>query len=74
MLAVFNLYFNPLYSTPKQPVYCSMFLKFSSTGELLGITSLCKLASISKIKEMCVGTFIKTKHALDMSFTAIDSR
>lgn len=57
-----------------KPVYCSMFLKFSSSGELLGITSLCKLASISKIKEMCVGTFIKTKHALDMSFTVIDSR
>ena len=63
---------------PLQPIYCSAFLKFSSKkikeGEFLGIVVLCKLASVMKIRELCVGAFFKTKHALDLSYTAVDTR
>ena len=34
----------------------------------------CKLATVSKIKEMVVGTFFKTKHSLDLSYTNVDTR
>ena len=35
---------------------------------------LCKLASVMKVKELCVGAFFKTKHSLDLSYTAVDTR
>ena len=61
-----------------QPIYCSCFLKFARSGpnmgQFTGIVALCKLASIPRLKEMVVGTFFKTKHALDLSYTAIDTR
>ena len=43
-------------------------------GQFTGIVALCKLASIPRLKEMVVGTFFKTKHALDLGYTAIDTR
>jgi len=43
-------------------------------GQFLGIVALCKLASLPKIREMCVGTSFKTKHALDLGYIGIDTR
>ena len=43
-------------------------------GEFLGMVMLCKLASAMKVKELCVGAYFKTKHSLDLSYTAIDTR
>ena len=40
----------------------------------VGVVALCKLASVSKIREMCVGAFFKTKHSLDLGYTGIDTR
>ena len=38
------------------------------------MVAFCKLATLSKIKEMVVGTFFKTKHSLDLSYTSVDTR
>ena len=61
-----------------QPIYCSCFLKFGKSGghkgQFLGMVAFCKLATLSKIKEMVVGTFFKTKHSLDLSYTSVDTR
>ncbi|XP_019850799.1 PREDICTED: single-minded homolog 2-like [Amphimedon queenslandica] len=61
-----------------KPIYCSGFLKFSNKkvkeGEFVGMVMLCKLASVMKVKELCVGAFFKTKHSLDLSYTAVDTR
>ena len=61
-----------------QPVFCSGYLKFAESGpnkgQFLGIVALCKLASVARVKEMCVGAFFKTKHSLDLSYTNIDTR
>ena len=43
-------------------------------GEFLGMVMLCKLASTMRTKELCVGAFFKTKHALDLSYTTLDTR
>ena len=65
-------------SSPLQPVFCSLFLKFAqggtNDGQFLGVVALCKLASIARVKEMCVGAFYKTKHSLDLSYTSVDTR
>ncbi len=45
-----------------------------STGQFVGIVALCKLASTSKIREMVVGTFFKSKHSLDLSYKSLDRR
>lgn len=61
-----------------KPIYCSCFLKFGKSGaqkgRFLGMVVFCKLAILSKIKEMVVGTFFKTKHSLDLSYTNVDTR
>jgi PAS domain-containing protein len=61
-----------------KPIYCSASLKFGRTeqtrGKFQGLVTLCKLASVSRIKEMCVGAFFKTKHSLDLGYTGIDTR
>lgn len=38
------------------------------------MVALCKLASVMKVREMCVGAFFKTKHSLDLGYTAVDTR
>ena len=38
------------------------------------MVALCKLASVMKVRELCVGAYFKTKHALDLSYTAVDTR
>lgn len=44
------------------------------TGQFVGLVALCKLASTSKIREMVVGTFFKSKHSLDLSYKSLDRR
>jgi hypothetical protein len=61
-----------------KPIYCSGFLKFSKAkvkdGEFLGMVMLCKLAGVTKVRELCIGAFFKTKHSLDLGYTAVDTR
>lgn len=68
----FLFYFNP------QPIFSTVYLKFSNKkvkeGEFLGMVMLCKLASVLKVRELCVGAFFKTKHSLDLSYTTVDTR
>ena len=52
--------------------YNIITLPFCSAA--VGVVALCKLASVSRIKEMCVGAFFKTKHSLDLGYTGIDTR